>query len=206
MQEKKYSINDLIKVITHNIIVIVLFAIIGAGCFFAIAKHKQVTMYSAERDIMISHNLSNRNAQGMLKTDLMMIPTYKDMISSRQVMSTAYKELPKGVRSHTTVDDLASSIKTDSNPESLVITIKATDQNPRAAVDYVNTVAKASQKELPKMQRGTGEVYVYPQANRKNVTSQTHGSVKKWTLVGGALGIVVGMLLSFMITTWRHIA
>lgn len=206
MKEKKYSVNDLIKIITHNIVLIVVFTIIGAGCFFVIAKHRQVTTYSAERSIMVSHNLKARNAHTMLKTDLMMIPTYEDMISGRQVMGTAYKKLPKKIRKQTTVKDLASSIKTDSKPGSLIITIKATGQDSNTAINYVNAAAVAAKKELPIMQRGTGNVYVYPKATRKNVSSQTHGSVKKWTLVGGALGIIIGMLLSFMMTTWRHIA
>lgn len=206
MKEKKYSINDLIKVITHNIVLIIIFAVVGAVCFFAIAKHRQVTTYSAERSIMVSHNLQARNAHTMLKTDLMMIPTYEDMISSRQVMGTAYKKLPKKIRRQTTVKGLANSIKTDSKPGSLIITIKAVDQGSNTAINYVNATAVAAKDELPRMQRGTGLVYVYPKATKKNVSSQTHGSVKKWTLVGGALGIIVGMLFSFMLTTWRHIA
>lgn len=206
MKEKKYSMSDLIKIVTHNIILIVVFAIIGAGSFFTIAKHRQVTTYSAERNIMINHSLATRDAHSKLKTDLMMIPTYEDMISSRQVMDKAYKRLPKKLRKHTNAEDLASSIKTDSKPGSLVITIRATDRDPQKAISYVNTTAVASQKELPKMQRGMGDVYVYPKATNGNVISQTHGSVKKWTLVGGALGIIVGMLLSFIVTTWRHIA
>ena len=128
------------------------------------------------------------------------------MINSRQVMETAYKKLPPKVRKQTTAKNLESDIKSDSNPTSLVITIRATSQNPKASISYVNAVAMAAKKELPKMQRGVGNIYVYPKATVNNVSSQTHGSVKKWTLVGGALGIIVGMLLSFMMTTWRHIA
>lgn len=205
MKEKKYSMSDLIKIVAHNIVLIVVFAIIGAGSFFVIAKHRQFTTYTAERNIMLSHSLTAHNAHSKLKTDLMMIPTYEDMISSRQVMGKAYKELPPKIRKQTTTEDLVSSVKTDSKPGSLVITIRATDRDPQKAINYVNVAATASKKELPKMQRGTGNIYIYPKATNSNVTSQTHGSVKKWTLVGGALGIVVGMLLSFMVTTWRHI-
>ena len=206
MNNQKYSLNDLIKVIWKNIIVIVIFAIVGGGMFFAFAKHKQKTTYTAERSIMISHNLNSKKSVSQVNADLAMIPTYEDMIKGRQIADRTWQMLPKNIKKGTSVNDLSDSIDTNSRPNSLIINLKATTQNDEKSVAFVNYTADAVKKELPKMQQGIGTVHVYEKASKKNVTTQVHSSVKKYTLVGIALGIVAGMVISFVATSWKHIA
>lgn len=206
MESKKYSLNDLLKIIWKNIIIIIIFAVIGGGCFFALAKHKQNITYTAERSMMISHSLNDKRAHSQVNADLAMIPTYEDMIKGRQVTESSWKTLPQNIKKGTSVNTLADSIDTSNRPDSLIITLKATTKNAKQSVAFVNNTAEAAKKELPKMQQGIGKVHVYPRATLKNVSSEKHGSVKKFTLVGIALGIVAGMLISFVVTSWKHIA
>ena len=103
MKNQKYSLNDLIKVIWKNIIVIVIFAIVGGGMFFAFAKHKQKTTYTAERSIMISHNLNSKKSVSQVDADLAMIPTYEDMIKGRQITDRTWQILPKNIKKGTSV-------------------------------------------------------------------------------------------------------
>lgn len=171
-----------------------------------LARHKQTITYTAERSIMISHNLNAKRARSQVSADLAMIPTYEDMIKGRQVTESTWKSLPKNIRKNTSIKLLSDSIDTNNRPDSLIITIKATTKDAKQSVAFVNNTAMAAKKELPKMQQGIGEVHVYPKATLKNTSSEKHSSIKKWTLVGTALGIVAGMLISFVITTWKHIA
>lgn len=204
METKKYSLNDLIKIIWKNIIVIIVFAVIGGSGFFILAKHKQSTTYTAERSMMISHSLDSKRAHSQVSADLAMIPTYEDLIKSCQVTESTWKALPKSIRKETSPKSISDNIDTNNRPESLVITVKATTKDANQSLAIANTTVEVAKKELPKMQKELGTVHVYTKANRKSVTSQTHGSVKKYTLVGVALGIVAGMLVSFTITTLRH--
>ncbi|MCC4399301.1 lipopolysaccharide biosynthesis protein [Limosilactobacillus reuteri] len=204
MKNENFTLNKLIKIIWKNIIVIILFAFVGGFTFFTIAKHKTSVTYSAERDIMIRNNLSNRAAYQRLRTELEMIPTYRDMLTSRQVMLNARKELPKNLQKRTSVEDVSNAISTNNHPNSLIISIKATTDNKSDSIAYVNSVAKAAKAELPKIQRGMGGIYLYPAATSKDIAVEVHSSVKKYTLVGVALGIIAGMVVAFTVTSIKE--
>lgn len=205
MKDQHITLEGLLKIIFKNAILIIILALVGGGSFYLIAKHKQSKSYVAERSLVIDHNLEGRQARSLFETDLNMVPTYRDMIEGREVTTNAYHRLPKKIKHDTKLSDLSSSIDTNSRPSSLVITIKATTDNPKNSVAYVNSVAEAAKIELPKMQRGIGEVHVYSKANQKNVAVVTHSSVKKYTLVGIALGIIAGMVISFSRVSFKYV-
>lgn len=206
-QKKAYNPKELLQIIVKNLIFIVILGIIGGGAFFMYAKHKQRVTYTATRSLVVSHNMDidNRNVNSQVNADLSMVPTYSDMIMGRQVTDNAYKRLPKKMRKEFSAQDMNSDISTDSKPRSLVITVMAKADKPDKAVKIVNNTAEAAKYELPKMQKGIGRVYLYPKANKKDVASETHTSVKKYTMIGTALGFLAGMVISFVVTTWRKL-
>lgn len=202
---KKYSINDILKILMKNIIWIIVLAVIGGVVLGAYAKHKEHTTYTASRNILISHNLKNKRAFSQVNGDLAMIPTYAELIEERPVTDEAYKLLSKKEKSKITKDSLSSSIDAKSKPQSLIISIKATTDNKESAITIANKTALAAKRELPKIQEGVGNIYVYPKANEKNVVSETHSSVKKYLILGAALGALIGMVVAFVITSWKHL-
>lgn len=205
MKNQQLTLEDILKIVLKNAILIVILALMGGSCFYLVAKHKESKTYVAERSMIIDHNLTWRRAYTSFKTDLGMIPTYQDMIEGREVLTNAYQQLPRKIKHKSSVKDLSSSINTNSRPDSLVITIKATTDNPKESVAYVNSVAKAAKAELPKMQKGLGEVHVYSKATQKNIVVVTHSSVKKYTLVGLALGTIAGMVISFGRVSFKYV-
>lgn len=206
MVENKYSLNDILKIIWKNIIVIISFSIIGGVMFGIYAKHRVNTTYIAERSILISHNFENeRNANSKVNADISMMPTYKELVKSRTITDKAYHSLPKKLRSSTTAGEFNSSINADFQNNSLVLELKATDSKRNNAISYVNSTAKIAKKELPKLQPGIGSIHVLNAANKGNVISVRHGNVKKHVLIGVALGMIFGMVVSFVISTLRHI-
>ena len=169
-------------------------------------KNTEDTSTVDANDSKQNHNLNSKKSVSQVNADLAMIPTYEDMIKGRQITDRTWQMLPKNIKKGTSVNDLSDSIDTNSRPNSLIINLKATTQNNEKSVAFVNYTADAVKKELPKMQQGIGTVHVYEKASKKNVTTQVHSSVKKYTLVGIALGIVAGMVVSFVATSWKHIA
>lgn len=205
MKSKNITLEYLGKIFVKNIIIIVLLAFLGGLSFFMIARHRTNITYSAERDIMIRTNLNSDKAYTRLKTELDMIPTYRDMITSRQVMVDAKKELPNKLNKRTSLEDISNAVNTNSNPRSLIISVRATTKNKNDSIEYVNSVTKVAKKELPKLQPGVGDVYLYPKANSKNTTMEVHSSTKKYTLIGVSLGIIAGMVIAFTITSLKEL-
>lgn len=204
-KKNAYSLKDLANVIAKYLILIIAFAIIGGIALGAYGKHKQTTTFTATRSILINHNRGQKSANSQVNADIALMPTYKELVGGRTIAERSYKLLSHKERKGTTPEDLKSSIDTESQPQSLVLTIKATASEKKDAVAYANTTAVAAQKELPRLQQGMGHIKLLAKANELNATSSTHGSVKKHALVGAALGLIVGMVCAFVLATWRHI-
>lgn len=170
------------------------------------AKHKKTTTYTAKANIFVGHNLNRtdyKNSQVM--ADLNMVGSYKDMIDDPQVMSKAHSYLPKKIRHEYTTGDVADGVSVDSHPQSLVLTIKAKAKTAREATELVNVTSKAADQELPKMTPNVGEVKPLAKAKVKDAGSITTPSTKKYVVLGAALGILIGMLVSFAVTTWKKV-
>ncbi|MRH09699.1 hypothetical protein GIX81_09695 [Lactobacillus reuteri] len=203
--KKKYSLNDILLILWKNIIIIIILAVAFSSMFGIIAKKKQHVNYTATRNIMITHSLNTRRSNSEINSDLTMIPTYAELIQDRPVINEAYSLLTKNQKMNVTRDDIAEAVKTDTKPQSLIISIKATTDNKDKSILIANTTAAAAKNIIPKIQPGSGNIYLYPKATTKNVNVENHSKVKKYTILGAALGALLGMVIAFVITSWKHL-
>lgn len=206
VKSKKYTVNDFSRILIKNIIVIVILAIIcalGAGMY---AKHKQVTTYSAQASVLVTANIDQtdyKNSAVMAEKGMM--KTYEEIAGNQETMKQARKYLSKGLKKNYSVDQLTSVVDINSNPDSLILHIGAKTDSEKNSVEISNAIAKAAAKQLPKYSLNHDQAQVVTQASKDNVTSRTTPSVKKYTVLGAALGVLVGMIISFSVTTWKKI-
>lgn len=204
---KIYSLQDIFSIIKKNCLIILCSAIVFGGLFFVYAKHKASTSYSAERLMMVEqHHVNyNKRADAQVNANLSMIPTYEEMIESSTITDKAYKKLPKKIRKQVTKSSFADSINTKHRDNTLLIRVKATGNTAKIATASVNQVVNTAKTELPKMQKDLGKVTVYQKASVKDATIHTHNSVKKYTIAGIALGLILGMMFGFIKTSWKDV-
>ncbi len=204
--KEQYKINELIKIVCKNIIVILIFTIIGGIGAGLYANHKKTTIYTAATNVFAGRNLAKTNYKNsQVMAELNMIDSYKDMINDSQVLEKAHNNLPKKLRHKYTVNDLEDAINVDSHPQSLVLTIRSKAGTPEDATDIVNATATATHEELPKIIPGGGEFKQLGKARKSDAGSITSPSIKKYVLLGGAIGLLIGMIFSFAVTTWKKI-
>lgn len=203
---EKISLRDLVKIIIHNIIIIILFGIIFAGIFGFVAHKKETTTFTASRSIVVSHNINRIKAKNsQVQADQNLIPTYREILEDNIVSQRARKQLPKKIRKIYTANDISKAITTNSKPNSLVINVKVKANSANDAVTLTNAVVQAFKKELPKVDGQAGTVHLLSPARKASVVSVTKPSIKKYVALGGAFGILFGMVVSFGITTWKKI-
>lgn len=203
--KKKYSLNDTLLILWKNIIIILVLAIAFSAFFGIVAKKRQHVTYTATRNIMITHSLNTRRSNSEINSDLTMIPTYAELIQDRPVINETYSLLTKNQKKTVTRDDLVEAVKTDTKPQSLIISIKATTDNKDKSILIANTAATAAKNVIPKVQPGSGNIYLYPKATSKNVSVENHSKVKKYVILGAALGALLGMVIAFIITNLKHL-
>ncbi|WP_242364368.1 capsular biosynthesis protein [Limosilactobacillus antri] len=197
--------NKFTKIIIRNLVVIVVMMIIGALFAGMYAKHKQSTSYTSESNVIIGHNLTRNNHRNTnVLADINMMPSYKEMASDSQVLEATRNLLSKKMRSEYSVNELSGVISFRSRPDSLVLNISATTSSKNKSVAIVNAAAKAVKNEFPKMDPGVGSIRILGKAREKNTESTTRPSIKKYVVLGTALGLLLGMIISFSITSWKH--
>lgn len=204
---RKYSLSKFSTIIFKNIIVIVVFMVLGGITAGLYAKHKQTTTYSAKSNVIIGSNVNNINYKNSaVQAELNMSKTYEDLMENNRIISKAHSNLPKKIRKSVTVKEMSSDVDVDSHPNSLVLTVTGHADSANKAVQMANKVTETSVTEVPKLSPTPVKAKVVSKAHISDVTSKTHPSAKKYAVLGAALGILVGMVISFAITTWKHLA
>lgn len=184
-------------------------ALIGAAGMFVLAKHKSVTTYTADRYVLISHNLNkSQNSNGYPtenNADMNMMSSYEDIVKNSQVAKASKKHLSKSLQKKYSANKISKDIDAKAKEQSLVMRISATTDSPQTSVSLVNATAQGLKDELPKIQPGAGEVHLLAKAQKEDVTSKTTPNKKKYVVVGFALGALIGLIISFVVVTWKKV-
>lgn len=205
---KAYSLKQLNGPFIKAAILTVILALLGGGAMFGYAKHKQKTTYTATRYVLISHNVTQQNPDRnnpVSTDDLNMMPSYADIAENELIAKEARPYLPKKVRKANSANQINEAVSAKTSPQSLVLKLSAKTGQAKDSVLIVNAVAKSLQKELPELQPGAGQVHLLAAAQKANVTSETTPNKKKYTLVGVALGGLLGLIISFIAITWTKL-
>lgn len=207
--QKKYSLQDIIKIVLKNIVVIIVFAVIGGIGFSGLAKYKnRVSSYSSERNVLIAHDLSNTtgsNRSALQTTDYKSVQTYMSLLKDRKFTEQARKLLSKKLRKEYSVNNLQHAVSFKGSPNSLVIEVSAEADSASKSVAITNAFSKAIKNELPKIVPDSGEVTLLAKARVSDTNVKTGPSIKKYLILGVALGTLVGMIIIFCETTWKKI-
>lgn len=202
---KNFSIKGLTKVIINNVLLIIICAIIFGGLFGLFAHHKESTTYNASRAIMVTHNFNrSKEKSSAVEADQHLIPTYQDILTDNTISKAAKKNLPKKIRTKYTVNQINHAVSSSAKGDSLIIVVHAKTDNEKDSIALVNAVTKAFKTELPKIDAQAGKVHLLSKATEDSVVSNTSPSVKKYAILGIGLGILLGMVLSVLLTTWKN--
>lgn len=208
---KKNTLNNILEKYGKPFIVIIIFAFIGALVMGGVAKKKKTTTYTATRQIVIAHNISEENQRSnsnsinsIVNDDTNMMPTYKDIAENGIIANRARTYLSKSMKKKYSTADIENSVSAKVSPQSLVMDLKVKTSSASDSAKIVNSVANAMRRELPRLQPGSGQVTLLQKANIHSVNSDTKPSVEKYIVVGLALGGLLGLIIEFVIITIRN--
>ena len=121
------------------------------------------------------------------------------------ITSNARKYLSKDIKKEYSSDRIAHIVEANAKPNSLVINISARTDSAKASVEIVNAVSKSMKDKLPEIDKRAGNVQLLAKSTINSVDSITKPSFKKYVAVGSALGILIGMVIAFSVTTWKKL-
>lgn len=205
---KEYQLKDVKASFVKAAVFTVIMALLGGAGMFVVAKHKQYISYTAERFVVISHPITTQTATSaspITNTDQQMMLTYEEIANDPMVAKAARKHLTKSQRKEYSADQISQDLDAKAKPQSLALRLKVTTNSPKNAAALVNAAAEGLKETLPKIQPGAGNVKLLAKATEDNVELNKSTNVKKYAAAGLALGGLVGIVISFVVITWRRV-
>lgn len=199
------KVNNISKTVLKNILVIVLSMLIFAVLGGVNALRHRHTIYEAERNIMTSHSYRGSGANEEVQADINLGKTYAKIVESNDVAKLAHRNLSSKLRKKYSVSDLESMVNANSMMQTTIVKIEVKADSAKSATAIVNAVSEAAAKTIPRKVPSAGKVSLFAKANYKDATSVTTPSLKKRTLLGAAIGLLIGLIIAFSITTWTKL-
>lgn len=195
-----YTLVDFIKLIFKHIVVILLCGIVFGGLLGGYAKLKKTTSYTATRGMVIGHNLDKtkvKDKNSRLLADMQMLTTYEKVAKDTAVLKKATSIYKKDYSKKISESDLDSAVEVTHEPQTLILSVKAKSSSDSKAVKIANAMSLAVKKELPKLYENTGNIELLSPATKSDVSSTSGPSVKKYGVLGVAVGLFIGLIFVF---------
>lgn len=205
MKNNNITINNISRIIWKNIFVIAIFTIIFGLAGALYAKHKKNTTYESTRNVMIDHSYRNSAANEEVQADISLGKTYSEIIESKDVAKVAHRELPKKLKKKYSTEQISSAISASQIDQTTIIKVNAKTSSATDSSAIVNAVTEAAAMVIPKKVPYTSRVSLFARAMPDEAKSKTTPSTKKYTSLGVAVGFLLGLVITFSITTWKKL-
>lgn len=205
MQSKSVSMNDISKIIWKNIFVIIIstlvFGIVGA----LYARHQKHTDYESVRNIMTSRSYNGASANEEVQADINLGDTYAKIIESNDVAKSARRILPNSLRKKYNTQQISSVVNANPVMQTTIVKVSAKASSAKDSAAIVNAVTEVAAKKIPQKVPSAGKISLFSKATADEAQSKTSPSTKKLALMGAAVGFLVGIIISFSVTTWTKL-
>ncbi|MDC7763019.1 Wzz/FepE/Etk N-terminal domain-containing protein [Priestia aryabhattai] len=194
--EETISLRELFAVLRKRLWLIVLITIIAATVSAVISFFVLTPVYESKTQILVNQAKNDQQlySNQTVQTNVQLINTYNDIITSPVILDKVIKEL----KLDKTAGDLSSQIQVTSAQDSQVAQIVVQDTSAKRAADIANTTASVFQKQVPKLMN-VDNVKVLSKA----ALGENSSPVKPQPLLNVAIAIVVGLMvgvgLSFLL-------
>lgn len=201
----KVDLRGISHTIWKNLLIILTMTIVFGIMAGLYANHKKHTVYMAERNIMTERSYNGSSANEELQADINLGKTFAQIIESKDVAKAAHKALPLSIRKKYSVKDINSIVDAHPIMQTTIIEVKVKANSARNASSITNAVVNASTDQIVRKVPSVTEIKPFAKVDANETQSTTSPSVKKYTLLGAAIGFLLGMVISFSITTWKKL-
>lgn len=200
----KIKTKDIYKTVIQNCVLIIAFTIVFGAFGYFYAQHKQSTVYRTTQNVIINHSYNGESANDEVQADLNLTKTYKEVIESDDVIKETREYLPSKLQKKYSVKDIARMTSAQVIPATTMIEISTNASSASTSAKLTNAVVRAAEKEVPS-KIPSGSIKSVSKSTKNDAKSITSPSRKKYTVLGLAVGFLLGMVISFSITTWTKL-
>ena len=189
------SLSEIFSILMKRIWLIAICLILGTAVTFAVTEYfideeytASVSMYAApnNQDVDVYASLSELNyAQQVVNTYIEILKTKTFMESVARVSGLGYS-----------IDDLEKMVEINAVNETEIFEVQVTSTDPEASFLLANTIAKLAPQKIIEI-KDTDAVRIVDPA--KLPTEPSAPNVLLNTIIGFALGLVIGIMIAFLL-------
>jgi capsular polysaccharide biosynthesis protein len=196
LMEETISLNQIFNILKKRIGTIVIFAFVGLAISGIVTFFFITPKYSSQAQLVVTLPQTETTNANDVNTNLQMINTYKDFITSDLVLKEAAEKLQDKYGMSMKTSEIKETISVEQNENSQMFSIVANTNKAQEAEHIANTMAaifKDNAKDVLNVDRITiisdGVVNTTPvsPSNKMNL------------IIGLALGIIFGVGLAFIV-------
>ncbi|MED4025092.1 Wzz/FepE/Etk N-terminal domain-containing protein [Priestia megaterium] len=186
--EETISLRELFAVLRKRLWLIVLITIIAATVSAVISFFVLTPVYESKTQILVNQAKNDQQLYNpqVVQTNVQLINTYNDIITSPAILDKVIKEL----KLDKSAASLSGQIQVTSAQDSQVAQIVVQDTSAERAADIANTTASVFQKQVPKLMN-VDNVKVLSKA----ALGENPNPVKPQPLLNVAIAIIVGLMI-----------
>ena len=186
--EETISLQEILKIIKKRLLLIITLTIVAVSIAIVLSFYILTPIYQVQTQILVNQKGSSEEVYSwtQMETDLQLINTYNDIITTPIILSKVIEEL----QIDATPEQLSNQITLSNGSESKVLYITVQDSNPEQAVNIANTTAEVFKEEIPSLMN-VDNINILALAK----VSENPSPVKPNKPLNIAIGAVVGLML-----------
>lgn len=194
--EETISLKDIFEILKKHLATIIISMFVGLGIAGIVTFFIITPKYESQAQLIVKlPRAENSNTQDV-NTNLLMINTYKDLITGDLVMSTVKDRLESEYNVEMTTEEIREAIQIEQSQNSQMFSIVATDNKAVNAEHIANTTALVFQENAKDvMDVDKISIISNAQASMDPVSPNN----KLILAVGLVLGVMVGVGLAFLL-------
>lgn len=194
--EETISLQDILKIIKKRLFLIISLTIVTVSIAIVLSFYVITPIYQAQTQILVNPkgNSEEFYSWSQIETDLQLINTYNEIITTPFILSKVIEEL----KLDTTPEQLINQITLSSKSDSKVLTIEVQDPTPEQAVNIANVTAEVFQEEIPSLMN-VDNINILSAAKVRDNPSPVKPNKILNIAIGAVIGLMLGIGLAFLL-------
>jgi capsular polysaccharide biosynthesis protein len=196
--EETRNLKVVLNIIKERLLLIIGLTILGVSLAIILSFYILKPVYEAQSEILVNQKGNSEEVYSLMEieTDLQLINTYNDIITTPFILMKVIEEL----QLDTTPEKLSSQITLSRESNSMVFKIKVEDLDPVQAVNIANTTAEVFKDEIPFLMN-VDNINILSTAKLSENPSPIKPNIKLNIASGAIIGFMLGIGIVFLLET-----
>ncbi|WP_442636931.1 YveK family protein [Rossellomorea marisflavi] len=189
------SLRELMQTLRKRLSLIILITLTAIFVSGGVSFFLLTPVYESSTQLLVNQSKSDQSAYnnpGQIQTNLQLINTYKEIITSPVILDKVSKDL--GIKT----SDIQSQMTVSNQNDSQVVSLAVQDTDPEKAAEIANKTAEVFQKDIPGIMN-VDNVTVLTKAEVGEKQSPVKPKPLLNIAIAAVVGLMIGIGLSFLL-------